>query len=128
MTDPTIFVGIGFAAGVVFHGGARLAVYQRDADEADGRKVVTDGGPPAAPVTDGEVTLGRNATLYHEEFGPITRVTNGVRAGTVRFEVERVDTPTIYVEYTAAELAERWGEWVFEDPDHAAAVGGDRDA
>ena len=61
MTDPTTFVAIGFAAGVAFHGAARLAIYDVDDEDEDSREVATDGGLVAAcPQHDCDSTALKN--------------------------------------------------------------------
>jgi hypothetical protein len=72
-------------------------------------------------VKNGEIKLGRHATLYHVAYGPLDRSNGPERVDHAKFRVsESPDRLTI--EYSAEQLAAAWEDELFESPLHAAEV------
>jgi hypothetical protein len=96
----------------------------------DDDELATDGGAAERGDTSGPfdvtlpdgTTLGRHATLYHEAYGPVT-VTQRSRSPHetyVRFRIEGA-ADRLFVEYTATELCDLWGETLHDSPSGGSA-------
>lgn len=81
------------------------------------------------PIVDeeGELNLGRHATLWHVDFGALDRDVYGmVPTDAVRFVANDVGTrPKVLIEYRIDELKEAWEDTLFESPIHAEEVATD---
>jgi len=73
--------------------------------------------------------LGRNATLFHRNYGALDRVSGPQKQDGARFYASELGTAhgRVLVEYpTDADLADAWEHTLFESPGHAdRALGGD---
>lgn len=63
-----------------------------------------------------EFGVDRHGTLEHIQFGPISRVINGVPVGSIRFQAELIQGMTLYLEYTKEQYDQALGDTIFEDP------------
>lgn len=79
-----------------------------------------------ALVEDGELNLGRNATVYHIDFGPLDRYSGVEPKDGVRFRADQVaaecDARNVILEYSTSGFQDAWETRIFESPLHADEV------